>query len=125
MRKQMNAHGAYTKLMTAIRHVRGYAHDSSLNVKALFSAGPLDEDRVLIERMNDLAERFKSLEASLHKMKAESYDIARKYLGERHGRVTRDHFISGGSPTMRVRTVKTDWPAACRPQHSARRAARV
>jgi hypothetical protein len=106
----MNAHGAYTKLMTAVRHVRGYAHDSSQNLKSMFAAGPLDEDRVMVESMIDLAERFKSLEKCLQEMKSETYKMACKYVDERRDRIKKKKkvLLIGGSPTMRVRRIKED-----------------
>ena len=99
----MTAHGAYTKAMTAMRHVRGYGHDASQNIYALLAAGPLKEDPELVERINVLAEGFKALEAELYRLKTESYELAQAYLVKNAASVTRDYRITGGHASMRIR----------------------
>ena len=100
----MTAHGAYTKAMTAMRHVQGYAHDASKNLKAMWAAGPIREDPAFVDRLNKLAERFRALEDELHALKQESYELSAAYLAKHQDAVTKEYEITGSSPSMRVRS---------------------
>jgi hypothetical protein len=89
--------------MKAMRHVRGYAHDSSKNIKQMWAAGQIEDDPKLIEALNDLAERFRALEDSLSEMKNASHRIASEYLDKHRHAVTKPTLLTRGSPSMRVR----------------------
>jgi hypothetical protein len=107
----MTTHGAYTQLIKSMRRVRGFANDSSKNIKNLFcteSTGSLAEDAELTKDLVELMEVFRSMETGLEKAYKRSATIARDYL-EKHGKGTSERVrITEGEPSIRLRPRSKD-----------------
>jgi hypothetical protein len=89
--------------MKAARHVRGYAHDASKNIKAIYAAGPLPEDPALIKDLEDLADLYRSLELTLSEAKSKTFKVAERYLAANKDRIKKDYELANGSPSIRLR----------------------
>jgi hypothetical protein len=107
----MTTHGAYTQLIKSMRRVRGFANDSSKNLKHLFgteSTGSLAEDAEVTQHLVELTEIFRAMEGALEKAYERSATVARNYL-EKSGRgATRRVLITEGEPSMRLRRRSKD-----------------